>query len=117
MGADLTIYVKGVGREEMERYRGVEWSVGGAGRGIVVRILVSEKAGREGSLPGDREGLRKGSTSTVGSGGGEREREGSGGKEKEKEKIKGRMDEKTRRRLGFEVGEWVRGFDGGWGRS
>ncbi|KAM0138245.1 hypothetical protein ACHAP3_003572 [Botrytis cinerea] len=117
VGADLTIYVKGVGREEMERYRGVEWSVGGAGRGIVVRILVSEKAGREGSLPGDREGLRKGSTSTVGSGGGEREREGSGGKEKEKEKIKGRMDEKTRRRLGFEVGEWVRGFDGGWGRS
>ncbi|KAF7952171.1 uncharacterized protein EAE97_001668 [Botrytis byssoidea] len=114
VGADLTVFVKGVGREEMERSGGVEWLVG---RGIVVRILVSEKVGREGSLPGDRECLGKGSTSTVGSGGGEREKEGSGGKEKEKEKIKGKMDEKTRRRLGFEVGEWVRGIDGGWGRS
>ncbi|KAG4033548.1 hypothetical protein MFRU_004g00560 [Monilinia fructicola] len=125
VGADLTVFVKGVGREEMERCGGVEWSVGGGGRGIVVRVLVSEKAGREGSLGsiGDTSaGLRKGSVSTIGSGGGEREREKEREREREKEgsgreKIKGRMDEKTRRRLGFEVGEWVRGIDGGWGRS
>ncbi|KAI9640070.1 slightly ste11-like protein [Ciborinia camelliae] len=120
VGADLTVFVKGVGREEMERCGGVEWSVGAGGRGIVVRILVSERAGREGSLgsAGDASaGLRKGSVSTVGSGGGERaERE----REKEsggaRERIKAKMDEKTRRRLGFEVGEWVRGIDAGWGR-
>ncbi|KAF7870494.1 hypothetical protein EAF04_004238 [Stromatinia cepivora] len=129
IGADLTVFVKGVGREEMDRCGGVEWSVGGGGRGIVVRVLVSEKGGREGSLGslGDSVGLRKGSASTVGSGGGEREREkeiagGTGGTGtgsgigREREKIKGKMDEKTRRRLGFEVGEWVRGIDGGWGR-
>ncbi|KAJ8066981.1 hypothetical protein OCU04_004360 [Sclerotinia nivalis] len=85
--------------------------------------------GGEGSL-GDSVGLRKGSASTVGSGGVEREREREREKEisggtgtgtgtgigREREKIKGKMDEKTRRRLGFEVGEWVRGIDGGWGR-
>lgn len=114
IGADLTVFVKGVGREEMDRCGGVEWSVGGGGRGIVVRILVSERGGREGSLgsTGDASagmGLRRGSVSTVGSGGGERERE--------RDKIRCRMDEKTRRRLGFEVGEWVRGIDGGWGRG
>ncbi|QSZ36537.1 hypothetical protein DSL72_006417 [Monilinia vaccinii-corymbosi] len=124
IGADLTVFVKGVGREEMERCGGVEWSVGGGGRGIVVRVLVSEKGLREGSLGsiGDAasSGLRKGSTSMVGSGGGGREREREREGEKEgsgRDKIKGKMDEKTRRRLGFEVGEWVRGIDGGWGRS
>ncbi|ESZ96021.1 hypothetical protein SBOR_3594 [Sclerotinia borealis F-4128] len=127
IGADLTVFVKGVGREEMERCGGVEWSVGGGGRGIVVRVLISEKGDREGSLASLGEisaGLRKGSASTVGSAGAEREKDAGGGigfgggvGGSGREKIKGKMDEKTRRRLGFEVGEWVRGIDGGWGRS
>lgn len=64
IGPDLTVYVKRVDKEEMERYGGVEIRADCAG--IVVRVAET-----------------------------------------------GKMDEKTARRLGFEVMEFVRSIEGG----
>ena len=68
VGADLTIYVSSVGKEDMSKLPGVEIKADCAT--IVVRIL-----------------------------------EG------------GKMDEKTARRLGFEVVEFVRNVENGFGRT
>ncbi|PQE04838.1 HMG box protein [Rutstroemia sp. NJR-2017a BBW] len=120
VGADLTIYCKEAGKEEYERFGGVELlqNIGGeksAGRkGIVVRVLSEE---RDRGWIGERE-----SVGSAGASDGLRrmalvDREVVGGNGDEKGKGKWKMDEKTRRRLSFEVGEWVRGIDGRWEKN
>jgi HMG box factor len=68
VGPDLAIYVNRVGRDEMNKYGGVE--IRGDCAAIIVRVPES-----------------------------------------------GKMDEKTARRLGFEVMEFVRGIESGFGRT
>ncbi|PQE05874.1 HMG box protein [Rutstroemia sp. NJR-2017a BVV2] len=120
VGADLTIYCKEAGKEEYERFGGVELmqNIGGeksAGRkGIVVRVLSEERDRgwideRESvGSAGASDGLRRMALA---------DREVVSGNGDEKGKGKWKMDEKTRRRLSFEVGEWVRGIDGRWEKN
>ncbi|KAM3075248.1 slightly ste11-like protein [Clarireedia jacksonii] len=119
VGADLTVYCKEAGKEEYERFGGVELmqNIGGeksAGRkGIVVRVMSEE---RDRGLIGERgeRGEREAGVSAGASDGLRRMKLVEGGNGGEKGNGKWKMDEKTRRRLAFEVGEWVRGIDGRW---
>ena len=102
VGPDLTIYVKALdvgdreAVEELGRFGGVEcrWDVGA----VVVRVGVpgQGKGGREGAAAGGKDA---GNGGDLGTGGGPG------------------VEEKTLRRLGFEVLEWVRGGMGGGGRA
>lgn len=87
VGPDLTIYATRAGREEMEKFGGVE--IRGDCSTIVVRV--PEDGDRE--YGGEDNGKRKGRDG---------DSKGENGRE---------MDEKTARRLGFEVLEFVRNLD------
>lgn len=105
VGPDLTVFCCKVGREEYNKFGGVEVreDVGA----IVVRILDEGRSGSLGEIA-ERGGSESARSKGLGSAG---EISADRGVKDGNDKLW--MDEKTKRRLGFEVLEWVRASAGG----